>query len=47
MVTKVNAIDTKVPNLSRLVTKTQCDSDKQVLEKKVEDVDTRIIILVS
>ena len=39
---KVNAIDTKIPSTSGLVTKTQYDSDKQGLEKKIEDVDKKI-----
>ena len=37
LVTKVNAIDTKTPSTSRLVTKRRYDSDKQALEKKIED----------
>ena len=39
MVNKVNTIDTKIPSTIGLVTKTQFDSDKQGLEKKIEDVD--------
>ena len=37
LVTKVNAIDTKTPSTSRLVTKRRYDTDKQALEKKIED----------
>ena len=37
LVTKVNAIDTKTPSTSRLVTKRRYDSDKHALEKKIED----------
>ena len=42
MATKVNAIDTKIPSSTRLVTKTLYDSDKQGLEKNLEDVDKKI-----
>ena len=35
---KVNAIDTKLLSTSKLVAKTQDDSDKQNLEKKIEHV---------
>ena len=38
LVTKVNAIDTKIPRTSELVTKTQSDSDKQSLLEKIKDV---------
>ena len=41
---KVNAIDTKIPSTSRLVTKTQYDSDKEGRDKKIEDVDQKIPI---
>ena len=34
MVTKFNACDTKIPNTSGLVTKTQYGSDKQGLDTK-------------
>ena len=34
MFTKVNAIGTKIPSTSGLITKTQYDSDKQGLEKR-------------
>ena len=40
MVTKVNAIDTKIPNTSGLVSKTHHELDKQGLEKT--DVDIKI-----
>ena len=36
LVTKVNAIDTKIPSTNGLVTKKQYDSDKQGLEKKIK-----------
>ena len=39
---KVNAGDTKLRSTSELVDKTQYDSDKQNLEKKIEDVDTNV-----
>ena len=35
LVTKVSAIDTKIPSTSTLVTKSKYDSDKQVVEKKI------------
>ena len=38
---KGNAIDTKIPSTSGLVTKTQYDSDKQGLERKIENVDKK------
>ena len=41
LVTKVNAIDTKIPSTSGLVTKTEYDWDKQDLERKIEDVDRK------
>ena len=40
LVTKVNAIDTKIPSISGLVTKAQHDLDKQGLQK-FEDVDKK------
>ena len=42
-VTEVNDFDNKIPSTSELVTKTQYDSDKQGLEKNVEDVDKKIL----
>ena len=42
LVIKVTATDTKILNRSQLVSKTHYDSDKKVLEKKIEDVDKRI-----
>ena len=42
LATRVNAIVTKIPSTSGLVTKTQYDSDKQGLKKKIEDVDKKI-----
>ena len=42
LVTEVNAIDTKTPTTIGLVTKTQCDSDKQGLEKVIEKVVKKI-----
>ena len=41
MVIKFNAIDTKIPSTGALVTKTQCNSDKHGLEKKIENVDRK------
>ena len=41
LITKVNAIDRKIPSTSELVTKTQYDSDKQSLQRKIEDVDKK------
>ena len=42
LVTKVNAIDTKIPSTNGLLTRTQYDWDKQDLERKIEDVDKKI-----
>ena len=42
MVTKVNAIDNKIPSTSGLVTKIQFDSDKLGLVKQLEDVDKKM-----
>ena len=42
LVTKVNAIDAKIPSTSELVTKRQCDSKKQGLEKEIEDFRKKI-----
>ena len=42
LVTKANAIDFKVPSTSRLVSKTQYNSDKQGLENNFEDVNKKI-----
>lgn len=39
LVIKVSAIDTKIPHTSGSVTKTQYNSVKQSLEKKIEDID--------
>ena len=39
---KVNAVDTKIPRASRLITKTRYDSDKEDLEKNIKDVDKKI-----
>ena len=39
---KVSVIGTKIPTNNGLVTKTQNDSVKQVLEKKIEDVGKKI-----
>ena len=39
LVIKVNAIDTKAPSTTELVTKVQYDSEKQALEKSIKDVD--------
>ena len=42
LVTKVNAIDTKIQSTKVFVAKTQQDLDKQGLEKKIEDVAQKI-----
>ena len=43
LVTKLNVISTRIPSTSRIVNKTQHDSDKQHLEKKIEkDIDQKI-----
>ena len=39
---KINATDIEIPRSSGLVTKTQFDSDKQSLEKKISDVNQKI-----
>ena len=41
LISNINAIDIKVPSTSRIVTKTQYDSDRQGLEKKIEKVDKK------
>ena len=46
LVTKVNAIDTKIPITSGIVTRTQYDSDKQGPEKNIEVPTERYQILV-
>ena len=43
LVSKANAIDTKIPSTSELVTKTQYDLDKQDLEKRIEGVDKEVL----
>ena len=43
LVTKASAIDTKVPSTSGLIFKKQYDSNKQNLEKKIEDIDKEIL----
>ena len=45
LVTKVNAIDTKIPRTSELVTKTQYDSDNQSLLEKIKDVGKKTYII--
>lgn len=42
LVTKVSAIDTKIPSTSTLVIKSKYDSDKQVVEKKIGYADKKI-----
>ena len=37
LIVKVNAIDIKIPSDSELVTQAQYDTDKQFLEKKIDD----------
>ena len=41
-VTKFNAIDNQIPSVTEFVSKTHYDSDKQVLERKIKDVDKKI-----
>ena len=42
LVTKVNAIDINIPSTSGLVTKTEYDLDKQLLEKKIAAIEKKI-----
>ena len=42
LIIKLNAIDTKIESTSGLVTESQYDSDKQGLEKKIEDNTKKI-----
>ena len=42
LITKVNALDNKIPSTSELVSRTQYHSEKQNLGKKIEDVDKKI-----
>ena len=42
LVIKVNAIDTKTPSTSGLVTKTLYNSDKQGFEQKIEYIDKNV-----
>ena len=42
LVINVDAIDTKIPRTSGLVTKTRYDSDKRSLEKNIEDAGKKI-----
>ena len=44
LITNANAINTKIASTSGLFTKTKYDSDKQGLEKIIEDVDKEIPI---
>ena len=44
LVTNANAINTNIPSTSGLFTKTKYDSDKQGLEKIIENVDKKIPI---
>ena len=41
LVTKENGIDCKIPIVTGLVNKLQYDTDKQILEKMIEDVDQK------
>ena len=47
LISKVIATDTEIPSHGALVTKTQYDSDKQDLEKKITDMTKSYLILVS
>ena len=42
LVTKVNFIDNKIPSTSGLVSKTQYDSHKKGLDKKFDNVNTKL-----
>ena len=42
MVSKANAIDTKISSTKELVTKTPYDSGKQDLEKSIKNVDKEV-----
>ena len=42
LVSKVNAVDTKIPSTSESVTETQYDSDKYGIEKTIEVVEKNI-----
>ena len=39
---RINTTDTKVLNTSGFVSKTKYDSEKQNLEKKIEDIDKKV-----
>ena len=43
LVTKINAIDTKIPSTIGLFTETQYYSDNQGLAKMIEDIDKKIL----
>ena len=43
LVMKINAIDIKIPSNNWLVTKTHDDSVKQCLEKRIKDVNKKIL----
>ena len=45
-VSKINVINTKIPNASGLASKTQYDSSSRVLKKRVKDLTKRYLILV-
>ena len=43
LVTKINAIDTKIPSTIGLFTETQYYLDNQGLAKMIEDIDKKIL----
>ena len=38
----INTIDTKVPSTSKLISETQCNSEKQNIKKNIEDFNNNI-----
>ena len=38
----INTIDTKVPSTSKLISETQCNSEKQNIKKNIEDFNNKI-----
>ena len=43
----INTIDTKVPSTSKLISETQCNSEKQNIKKNIEDLIIKYLILVA
>ena len=44
LIIKFYDVDTKTPSTSELVTKTQYDSDRRGLEKKIKNIDKKILV---